>query len=402
MFKNRKAQIERQNELITRAETLVNLAESEKRELTEDEAAELAEIRDDIQRIKKYLDIVDDIDDARPSAKAEGEIKEAKNVIDGEDERACGEDKARAIQEERAFENYVRGVVVHERAGELAIANNGAIVPVTIAKRIIELVYDICPILDRSEKYNAKGKLEIPYYPAYDSNSGTTPQITVAYATEFEDLTSSTGNFTSIELSGFLAGALTKIGKSLINNTDIDVVGFIVKRMAYDIARFLEHELLIGTVGKATGLSTATNVTTLDSSSIITADDLVTFQGTIKDVFQDKAIWIMSPKTRDALRLLKDDVGRYLLNDDITSPFGKVLLGKPVYVSDNMPDIDGGAKVIYYGDMTGLATKFTEEVHIEVLRELYAAQHAIGVVGWVEFDAKVQDQQKIAVLKMGS
>ena len=402
MFKNRKAQIERQNELITRAETLVNLAESEKRELTEDEAAELAEIRDDIQRIKKYLDIVDDIDDARPSAKAEGEIKEAKNVIDGEDERACGEDKARAIQEERAFENYVRGVVVHERAGELDIANNGAIVPVTIAKRIIELVYDICPILDRSEKYNAKGKLEIPYYPAYDSNSGTTPQITVAYATEFEDLTSSTGNFTSIELSGFLAGALTKIGKSLINNTDIDVVGFIVKRMAYDIARFLEHELLIGTVGKATGLSTATNVTTLDSSSIITADDLVAFQGTIKDVFQDKAIWIMSPKTRDALRLLKDDVGRYLLNDDITSPFGKVLLGKPVYVSDNMPDIDGGAKVIYYGDMTGLATKFTEEVHIEVLRELYAAQHAIGVVGWVEFDAKVQDQQKIAVLKMGS
>lgn len=37
-----------------------------------------------------------------------------------------------------------------------------------------------------------------------------------------------------------------------------------------------------------------------------------------------------------------------------------------------------------------------------VLRELYAAQHAVGVVGWLEFDAKVQDQQKIAVLKMGS
>ena len=108
----------------------------------------------------------------------------------------------------------------------------------------------------------------------------------------------------------------------------------------------------------------------------------------------------MSPKTRDALRLLKDDVGRYLLNDDITSPFGKVLLGKPVYVSDNMPNIASGNKVIYYGDMTGLATKFSEEMTIEVLRELYAAQHAIGVVGWLEFDAKVQDQQKVAVLKM--
>lgn len=394
MFKNRKAQIERQNDLITRAETLVNTAESEKRELTEAEAAELAEIRDDIQRIKKYLDIVDDIDDARPSGKTEGEIKEAKNVIDGEDERACGEDKARAIQEERAFENFLRGKVVHERAGELAPANNGSIIPVTIAKKIVELVYDICPILDKSEKFNVKGKLEVPVYPA---NSST--QITVAYANEFTDLTSSTGNFTTVELTNFLAGALTKISKSLINNVDFDIVGYVVKRMAYDIARFIEGELLNGTDGKVEGLSGATNITTT-AGDTITADELITFQGTIKDVYQDKALWVMNPKTRDALRLLKDDVGRYLLNDDITAPFGKVLLGKPVYVSDNMPEIEGGKVAIYYGDMTGLATKFSEEVHIEVLRELYAAQHAIGVVGWLEFDSKVIDNQKIAVLKM--
>lgn len=393
MFKNVKAQTEKLNDLITRAESLVNTAESEKRELTPDEAAELAEIRDDIQRIKKYLDIVDDIDDSRPTKVVE---QEGKDVIDGESARACGDDetKARELMEARAFENYVRGVVVHERAGELSKANNGAIIPVSIAKRIIELVYDICPILERSEKYNAKGKLEIPYYPADEST-----QITVAYASDFTDLTSSTGNFGSIELDSFLAGALTKIGKSLINNTDIDVVGFIVKRMAYDIARFIEHELLIGTENKVSGLSTVENVTTVTGA--ITSDDLVTFQGTIKDVFQNNSIWIMSPKTRDAIRLLKDDVGRYLLIDDISAPFGKVLLGKPVYVSDNMPDITDGGNVIYYGDMSGLATKFTEEMHVEVLRELYAAQHAIGVVGWVEFDAKVQNQQKIAALAIG-
>ena len=394
MFKNRKAQTEKMNDLITRAESLVNTAESEKRELTEAEAAELAEIRDDIQRIKKYLDIVDEIDDARPGEKVEAEVEKAKDVIDGEDKRAC-EDKARAIQEERAFENYLRNQVVHERAGELAPANNGAIIPTTIAKKIIELVYDICPILERSEKYNVKGKLEIPYYPASEAT-----QITVAFATEFQNLASSTGNFTTIELSGYLAGALTKVSKSLINNVDFDIVGFVVRRMAYDIARFLELNLLGKGNGSVEGLGGATNVSTAASASAITADEVISLQGTVKDVFQDKAIWIMSPKTRDALRLLKDDVGRYLLNDDISAPFGKTLLGKPVYVSDNMDDIATGKKVIYYGDMSGLATKFSEEVHVEVLRELYAAQHAIGVVGWVEFDAKVQDQQKIAVLEM--
>ena len=108
----------------------------------------------------------------------------------------------------------------------------------------------------------------------------------------------------------------------------------------------------------------------------------------------------MSPATRTALRLLKDDVGRYLLQDDITAPFGKVLLGKPVYVSDNMPDMAAGATAIYYGDMSGLAVKITEEMEIQVLREKYATQHADGVVAWLEMDAKVENAQKIAKLEM--
>ena len=387
MFKNVKAKSEEMNDLITRAESIVNTAEVEKRELTDAEAQELAEIRDNVKAIKDYLGIDKDLDDAMEAAKEDG--------------RACGDEKrsvqgnvdSKELEETRAFENYVRGVVLHERAGELKPANNGAIIPTTIARKIVELVYDICPILDKSEKYNVKGKLEIPYYPA-DSST----QITVAFATEFTDLASSTGNFTTIELSGYLAGALTKISKSLINNVDFDVVGFIVKRMAYDIARFLEANLLGKGNGSVVGLGGATNVTTVNTA--ITADDVITFQGTIKDIYQANAIWIMSPATRDALRLLKDDVGRYLLNDDISAPFGKTLLGKPVYVSDNMDDIASGNTVIYYGDMSGLATKFSEEMHVEVLRELYAAQHAVGVVGWVEFDSKIQDQQKIAAMKM--
>lgn len=393
MFKNVKAKTEKMNDLITRAETLVNTAEVEKRELTPDEAQELAEIRDDVKKIKEYLNIVDDIDEARADAPAtsEGEPTD-------EDARACGEEK-RSIQgnieamEARAFENYIRGVVSNTRDGELAPANNGAIIPKTIARKIVELVYDVCPILDKSEKYNVKGKLEIPYYPADEST-----QITVAFATEFQDLASSTGNFTTIELNGFLAGALTKISKSLINNVEFDVVGFVVKRMSYDIARFIEANLLGKGNGSIVGLGGATNA--LTATTVITADDVITLQGKVKDIYQDGAIWIMSPATRDALRLLKDDVGRYLLNDDVSAPFGKTLLGKPVYVTDNMDDIASGKSVIYYGDMSGLATKFSEELHVEVLRELYAVQHAVGVVGWVEFDAKIQDQQKIAVLKM--
>ena len=392
MFKNEKALKERQNDLITRAENLVNTAENEKRELTDAEAQELAEIRDDVKKIKEMLEIQADIDSSRPvmdGAKKEEELA---------DDRACGdEERAISINEERAFENYLRGVVTHEREGELAPADNGKIIPTTIARKIIELVYDISPILARSEKFNVKGTLELPVYPADAST-----QIAVDYATEFSPLASSTGNFDTVELKGFLAGALTKISKSLVNNTEIDIVGFVVKRMAYDISRWIEKEEINGTSQKIEGLSGATNVLTVDSALEITGDDLITLQGMVKDVYQESSIWIMNPSTRDAIRKIKDDVGRYLLVDDLSSPFGKSLLGKPVYVSDNANAISAGKPVIYYGDMSGLATKFSEEMHIEVLRELFATEHAIGVVGYLEFDAKICNNQKIAVLKMHS
>ena len=61
-----------------------------------------------------------------------------------------------------------------------------------------------------------------------------------------------------------------------------------------------------------------------------------------------------------------------------------------------------GNTVIYYGDLSGLATKFVEELEMEVLREKYADQHAVGVVAWMEFDSKVEDAQKIAKLVCGT
>ena len=376
---------EKRNDLITRAEEVLNNAKVENRELTDAEAQELAEIRDNVRRIVKTLGIKEDFEKME-----EKEVKEETPAnVDVEVEKE--------VEETRAFEDYIRGVV-NTRGTDvnLTLSDNGAVIPTTIANRIIKKVYDISPILERSTKYNVKGNLDLPYY---DVSSHT---INVAYATEFQDLESSVGEMKSITLTGFLAGALVKVSRSLINNSQFDIVNFVVDEMAYAIHRFIEGELLNGTSGKVTGLSTLTNALTLTSASAITADDVVKLQGKVKDEFQGNAIWIMNPATRDALRLLKDNYGRYLLQDDITAPFGKVLLGKPVYVSDNMDEIGSGKTVIYYGDMKGLATKFSEDMNIQVLREKFATQHAVGVVGWLEFDAKVEDAQKIAKLVMGT
>lgn len=383
---------EKKNDLITRAEGMLKKAEMEKRELTPDEAQELAEIRDDVRRIKETLEAKGFFD---------GEGRKEAPVTEIEVEKKMEEKReleTREADERKAFGAYIRGRINERDANNLTPAEGSGqvLIPTTIAKEIIEKVYDISPILERSQKMNVKGNLKIPYYDE------STNAITVDYADEFVDLTSNVGGFTTIELTGYLAGALSLISRSLINNSNFDIVGFVVNEMAYKIHLFIEGELLNGTSGKVTGLSTVTNTLTAAAQTAITADEVIELKDSVKDAFQNNAIFIMSPATRTALRLLKDDVGRYLLQDDITSPFGTTLLGKPIYVSDNMPDMAAGATAIYYGDMTGLTTKFSEDMNIEVLREKYATMHAIGVVGWIEFDGKVNDAQKIAALKMAS
>ena len=139
---------------------------------------------------------------------------------------------------------------------------------------------------------------------------------------------------------------------------------------------------------------------TTAAATAITADELIELQAKVKQVYQSRACWTMNPATFTAIKKLKDDNGRYLLQDDVTGEFPYRLLGKPVYLSDNMPTVAASAKAILYGDYSGLSVNFRENISIEVLREKYATQHAIGVVSWFEFDSKVTDNQKLAVLVM--
>ena len=381
-----KALEEKKNDLITRAEEVLNKAKAEKRELTEDEAAELAEIRDNVRKIVETLKLDDDFRELGAGEKKEPE-KEETEVTE--------EEKKVEEQEKRDFESYVRGIVLNERDTNLTMAGGNALIPTTILNKIVKKVYDICPILEKSSKYNVKGNLDIPYY-----GEDATNLVQVDYRDEFVELTSNVGNFTSVQLTGFLAGALTLISRSLINSQNFNLTEFVVNHMAYAIKRWIEGEMLNGTDNKVEGLRGVTITQTAAAQTAVTADEIIKLHDLVIDDYQENAFWIMSRQTRTALRLLKDNMGRYLLQDDVSLPFGTSLLGKPVYVSDNMPEMEAGKTAIYYGDMSGLATKWVEEMTIEVLREKYATQHAIGVVGWLEFDSKVENAQKIAKLVM--
>jgi len=386
-----KALTEKMDAIVEQMETMTASAvddNGEERAFSEEEQATFNDLQEKATNLKNTIEAEERARDL--------ELKPVEQKVEEKKEMTIEE---RAIAEERAFADYLRGVVSEERAAgdvNMAKADGAATIPTTIANKIITKVWDICPIAARATRYNAKGTLSIPYYPA--TVSGATPDLAMAYAAEFSELESTSGKFTSIDLQAFLAGVLTKVSKSLVNNSQFDIVGFVVDHMAENIARWLERECLVGTANKITGLAAATQTMEAAAAAAVTADELIDLQGMVKDAFQPNACWIMAPSTRDAIRKLKDGEDRYLLAPDYREGFGYTLLGKPVFVSDNMPALGAGNKEIFYGDMSGLALKFSEDINIEVLRERFATEHAIGVVGYLECDAKIENEQKIAVL----
>ena len=369
---NRKALDEKRVDLMSQLQDILDNAKAEKRSLTDDEAKRFADYETEIKNIDATIER-EDKKMNKNEQRTEVEIRESKQFVD----------HIRAIVENRADSNLTAG-------------NNGAIIPKTIAKKIITTAYDMSSILKDATKYNTKGDLAIPVYGADGSTD-----ITMAYADEFVELESKVGKFTSVNLGNFLAGCLAKLSKSLIANTDIDLENTVVNLVAEAVARFMEKECLIGTDGKVLGLRGVTLSVTATSATAITAQELVKLKNKVKKGFRKGAKWIMSNETLTVIECLKDGNDRLLFHDDMSGEYDGYLLGYPVEVSDNMPDIASKKDVIYFGNFSGLALKQRDDaLEIQVLREKYATQHAIGINAWVEFDSKVENAQKIAKLTM--
>lgn len=375
---------EKRNTIYAQAQQLVQKAESEERAFTEEERT-------------SYQGMVAEIRSLDEQLHADQEIRSLALNKSKPDTADAAE------LETRAFEAFIRGTETRDASPvNMTYGANGAVIPDTIMNKVIDRVKEISPLFAMATKYAAKGDITIP---KIDRTSG---DITVAFSAEFSSLTANGFKFGSVTLSGHLAAALVLISKQLINNSQIDVVSIVIQKLAENIAAFVENFLLngdssISDSGLKGSVDTVNNVKTVASVAALGSDDLIDVQDKIPDAYQTNACWIMSPSVRTKIRKLKDGQNNYLLIADYTKGSGYTLLGKPVYVTDNLPSAASAASgdiIAYYGDFSGLAVKTGEQAEIQLLVEKYADQHAIGINTWFELDARVENTQKIAALAL--
>ena len=376
-MKNLKKLMERRAELKKQLDDLVAKADAEERAMSEDETKEFDAAEKEIKEIDATLD-------REERARGITEVQQPTETHEMTQEE-------RAAADEKAFADFIMNRVTENRAGEIQLTqgNNGAIVPTTIANRIIKSVRDMVPFRQLSDVVYTNGKLSVPVY-----GEDSTNYIKADYVDEGTELTDNIGKFTTIDLTGYVVGALALVSNKLKDNTDINVVDFVVNQVAEAIAEKLEKEFVTGST-KIIGITSATKGITAASATAITYDELVSLKHSLKQRFRANARWIMNPATYTALCKLKDGNGQPYFKEDEYK-----ILGLPVIESDSMPTIAASAKAIVCADLSGYTMKATKSVEIQVLREKFSTKNMLGVLAFGEYDAKITDSKKIAVLTM--
>ncbi|KAB2543675.1 capsid protein [Salipiger aestuarii] len=114
--------------------------------------------------------------------------------------------------------------------------------------------------------------------------------------------------------------------------------------------------------------------------------------------YRAKASFVMNSKTAGALRKLKDADGRHLWSDGLAAAQPARLLGYPVLVCEDMPEVGTGADAIAFGDFSAGYT-IAERPDLRVLRDPFSAKPHVLFYATKRVGGDVSDFAAIKLLR---
>ncbi len=114
--------------------------------------------------------------------------------------------------------------------------------------------------------------------------------------------------------------------------------------------------------------------------------------------YRANASFVMNSKTAGAVRKMKDADGRFLWADSLASGQPAQLMGYPVLIAEDMPDIGTGTTAIAFGDFRSGYT-IAERPDLRVLRDPFSAKPHVLFYATKRVGGDVTDFAAIKLLK---
>ncbi len=236
------------------------------------------------------------------------------------------------------------------------------------------------------------------------------------WATETAALTeTTTTQIDRISIPLHELAAMPKASQRLLDDSAFDVEGWLAERIADRFARAEAQAFVTGDgVDKPKGFLTHATVDNYlwawgslgyvptgaagDFAATNASDAIIDLVYALNAEYRANATFVMNSKTAGAVRKMKDADGRFLWSDGLAAGEPARLMGYPVLLAEDMPDIGANAHAIAFGDFRSGYT-IAERPDMRVLRDPFSAKPHVLFYASKRVGGDVSDFAAIKLLK---
>lgn len=212
--------------------------------------------------------------------------------------------------------------------------------------------------------------------------------------------------------------AMPKASQRLLDDSAFDLEGWLAERIADRFSRaeaaafvlgdgadqprgFLDHDTVDDVIWEWGNLGYVTTGADGGFDATDPADALVDLVYALGAQYRANGTFVMNSRTAGAVRKLKDGDGRFLWSDGLAAGEPARLLGYPVLIAEDMPDIASDSFAVAFGDFARGYT-VAERPDLRVLRDPFSAKPHVLFYATRRVGGDVSDFAAIKLLKFGT
>ena len=204
-------------------------------------------------------------------------------------------------------------------------------------------------------------------------------------------------DFTVSKIGGHKLAVFVKLDEDFVNDAGFSMEDYLTDRLGRNFGRAEDKGFITGS-----GLHEPTGILHADEGAEVGVttgnlayDDVIGLYFSVKPEYRRNGVWLMNDRTALALRTLKDADGNYLWDSSNDS-----ILGKPVRISEFMPDATSGNKPIAFGDFSYYWVVLRAPFSLRTLTEKFVLNDQIGYLALEYLDGKLVRRDAVKVLQM--
>ena len=337
--------LKRQNELRLNAweeaKHLLDAAAAESRDLTAEESVIYDRISEDMD---KRAQVIEQITKDEERAQR---LDVAAASVRTDEVAPADDDDTEAIR--KLARGEVRSLEFEKR--DVLKTNTGAPVPTSFYDQIILKARLVGPMLTTSTVITTAGgeNLQIPRVNTYSA---------ATIAAEAGAIGESDPAFSAfITMGAFKYSYLTQVSREMIEDSGVDILGFLADQVGQGIGFNVNNALTVGTgTTQPNGIVTASTLGVTGgtgTSGAFPADNLIDLAYSVDGAARmlPGAGYMMNGKSIGAVRKLKDTAGNYVFAPRLNENTPDTLLGFPLYENPAMADAATSAKSVIFGHL---------------------------------------------------